>query len=420
MKRHPIWQIFGPLMIAFAGVALLLFGPHHKPDEAGAQSDAQLINKAAVSLSANVYRGQALKNEALDLGYVPFFGSSELSRMDPLHPSVLADKYDRNYQPFLLGKPGTQSLSQLMAMQTMGDNLDHKKVVFILSPQWFAKQGQNRQAFNYYKSAIGDMTWTLQATNTLVDRTTAKRLLKVTGNGGGTLQRSAWERLAKGDGLTENQRAYFEGRLHVLQNEDHYFDKLMLPNRLGKLARAEQHLPAADTAGALNRLADKLGKRHTHNRFGINNGFYKHRLKPAGIKHFKNSQRNFDYRRSPEYTDFELVLNQFAKHHINAMFILPPVNDKWAAYTGLSQSMLKQTNAKVKQQLQTQGFTNVVDLSNQGGKRYFMTDTIHLGWRGWIAVDQHVKPFLTQQQTAPHFHMKGYYLSKQWANRIVK
>ena len=82
--------------------------------------------------------------------------------------------------------------------------------------------------------------------------------------------------------------------------------------------------------------------------------------------------------------------------------------------------MLKQTNAKVKQQLQTQGFTNVVDLSNQGGKRYFMTDTIHLGWLGWVAVDQHVKPFLTQHQATPHFHMKAYFLSKQWANRIVK
>ncbi|MGL0747776.1 D-alanyl-lipoteichoic acid biosynthesis protein DltD [Secundilactobacillus paracollinoides] len=419
MKRHPIWQLIGPLVIAVIGVALLLFAPHHKTDEAGAQADASLINKAAVSLSSNVYRGQALKNEALELGYVPFFGSSELSRMDPLHPSVLADKYDRDYQPFLLGKPGTQSLSQLMAMQTFGNNLDHKKVVFILSPQWFTKQGQNHQAFNFYKTSIGDISWTLRATNTKVDRITAKRLLKVAGKGGGTMQRSAWKRLARGENLTGNQRAYFEARLHVLQNEDHYFDQLMVTNRMVKLAKAEKQLPATDNNAALTRLADRLGKRDTHNRFDISNAFYRHRLKPAGIRHFKNSQRNFDYRRSPEYTDFELVLNQFASHHTNTMFILPPVNNKWAAYTGLSQTMLRQTNAKLKQQLASQGFTNVVDLSNQGGQKYFMSDTIHLGWRGWLAVDQHVKPFLTQKQPTPHMHIKDYYLSKTWANHIV-
>lgn len=72
--------------------------------------------------------------------YVPFYGSSELSRMDALHPSVLAYKYKRNYRPFLLGGPGSQSLTHFFTMQETVNQLSNKKAVFIISPQWFTKQ----------------------------------------------------------------------------------------------------------------------------------------------------------------------------------------------------------------------------------------------------------------------------------------
>ncbi len=64
-----------------------------------------------------------------------FFGSSELSRISPFHPSVLAEKYQRNYRPFLLGAPGTQSLSQYMMMRSAGDAMKTRKssLLFLLS-----------------------------------------------------------------------------------------------------------------------------------------------------------------------------------------------------------------------------------------------------------------------------------------------
>lgn len=56
--------------------------------------------------------------------------------------------------------------------------------------------------------------------------------------------------------------------------------------------------------------------------------------------------------------------------------------------------MLRQFDKKVTYQLREQGFNNILDLSNDGGKPYFMQDTIHLGWHGWLTVDKSVKPFL--------------------------
>ena len=42
------------------------------------------------------------------------------------------------------------------------------------------------------------------------------------------------------------------------------------------------------------------------------------------------------------------------------------------------------------------GFTNIADFSTCSNERYFMADTIHLGWRGWLAVDRQVDEFMKQ------------------------
>lgn len=110
-------------------------------------------------------------------------------------------------------------------------------------------------------------------------------------------------------------------------------------------------------------------------------------------------------------------MNQFAKQDTNVLFIIPPVNAKWAKYTGLSQKMYQESVAKMEHQLTSQGFENIVDLSKDGGKKYFMEDTIHLGWNGWVAVDQAVKPFMEKPNRAYHYDLSNYFYSKKWQNR---
>ena len=40
---------------------------------------------------------------------------------------------------------------------------------------------------------------------------------------------------------------------------------------------------------------------------------------------------------------------------------------------------------KFRYQLESQGFTNIADFSKKGGDPYFVKDTIHIGWLGWLA-----------------------------------
>ena len=76
--------------------------------------------------------------------------------------------------------------------------------------------------------------------------------------------------------------------------------------------------------------------------------------------------------------------------------------------------MINDFNQKIKYQLQKQGFNNIVDLTNDGREPYFMQDTIHLGWRGWLKMDQAVDPFLSNDQPAPEYHIDNYFYNKNW------
>ncbi|MFC6254516.1 D-alanyl-lipoteichoic acid biosynthesis protein DltD [Secundilactobacillus hailunensis] len=413
--RHQLGLTIGPVLVAIIMSCLLLIYPY----KAGSYS-ASGLEKASLSQSNNVLKGQAIKTAALKNGYVPFFGSSELSRLDMTHPSVVAKKYHWSKRPFLLGKAGTQSLTHYFAMQDMTSQLKNKKAVVVVSPQWFTKKGQIPAAFSAYYSPLATAQWLLKAKNTQADQYAAKRLLKMNAFHRTSMMGKATLRIANGEQLSANQRRYLQLRLKVLHGEDHFFSAFIVKNKMRRLNNGTKKLPQSYSFTKINRLAGAMGKRNTNsNQLQIENNLYRKKLR-GKIKTLKNCQVNLDYRQSPEYSDFELMLNQFKQTNTDVLFIIPPVNAKWAKYTGLSQQMLMSTSHKIKQQLNSQGFNNVLDLTQDGNINYFMQDSIHLGWRGWLAVDQAAQPFIAKRQRTPHYQINRYYFSKNWQEKIVK
>ena len=412
MKRK-LWHIFGPVacacVLVFAGLLLPL--PLDKP------SDAE-VNDAATSLNQTVLLGQQMKGAAASRGYVPFIGSSELSRMEPFHPSVLAQKYHRGYKTLLLGGPGTQSLTQFVDNQNVYNRLRNKKAVVIISPQWFTKMGQRPDAFAYYYSPLELTGWLLAKRGGVGDRYAARRILQMKNTTG--LVHQALLNVAAGQKLSANQRFVLRLQHQLLRNEDRIFSRFDRKNHIKKINQAAKKLPSTATNAQLDQLAGKLGAKSSRsNDFGISDAFFNKRLRGKRLTRLQGSQCNFDYRRSPEYSDMQLLLKEFAKNHTQVQFIIPPVNARWADYTGLPESMMNQTVAKIKQQLRTQSFTNILDMTKDGARPHYMEDTIHLGWRGWVAVDQTVRPFLEKPQPAPKYHLSNYYFTKKWQNKVV-
>lgn len=405
-----LWLIFGPILIAMLGVVALLFWPGNY-----GYANQATVDKAAISLSPNVFKGSLMKREAFKENYVPFIGSSELSRMDPFHPTVLAEKYNRNYRPFLLGSAGTQSLTHFFSLQTVGKELTGKKAVVIVSPQWFVQRGIQRNMFSYYYSNLQTNNFLEHANpKDPMAQYAASQLLELSSGSSNTTLTEAIIRIKAGIPLTAYQKEYLKLSERLYDHEDGLFSRLFLRNNEPTINKGLESLPSQYDPQTLDDLATQLGKGETtNNQFGIENHFYSTRVKPMLAK-LKNSQTHYNYEYGPEYSDFELLLQFMARHKMKPLFVIPPVNSKWAQYTGLSENMLDNFDRKIQYQLRSQGFDQIVDMTYVGDEPYFMQDTIHLGWRGWLQLDSSVAPYLSKKVKTPEYKINKSFYTTKW------
>ena len=411
LKR--LWLILGPVFCAgFLVLALLFFYPT-KP-----KHDAKVERQAAVTLTAEGFKSRTQKNRSLtdlDQNYVPFFGSSEWLRFDSMHPSVLAEKYDRNYRPYLLGQRGAASLTQYFGMQQILPSIENKSVVYVVSPQWFTKKGYESSAFQSYFSSDQLTSFLSQQEGDTEQAYAARRLLQLYPD---VAMADILKKVSDRQALSSMERSHIEGMTSFNQKTDALFSPFtntLNQNYARFVAPQLERLPEQFSYEALEEVATADAKKATSNNdLGIDNKFYKNRLK-GKIKKLKGSQKKLSYVQSPEYNDLQLVLHQFAKSHTNVIFVIPPVNEKWMDYTGLNKERYAQAVDKIRYQLESQGFTNIADFSKDGGKPYFMQDTIHLGWNGWLAFDKAVDPFLSNPQPAPNYQLNDRFFSKEWA-----
>ena len=412
LKR--LWLILGPVICAFLMVVTLLFFYPTKQ-----RHDYQSEKRSAVTLTAGSFKGRTQKVRALTdkkHRFVPYFGSSEWLRFDSMHPAVLSEKYKRNYRPYFLGQRGAASLTQYFGMQQMLSQIENKTAVYVISPQWFTKKGYSPAAFQQYFNSDQLTSFLHQQEGDIAAQYAAKRLLQLYPT---VAMKDNVKKVSDNQKLSNFDKQYIRLISRLNNREDALFSSLFSEHNENyeKLVQPQvNRLPDKFSYSDLEKFATRDAQRNTtNNDLGIDNKFYKHRLRKR-IKKLKGTQKRFSYTKSPEYNDLQLVLNQFAKSKTNPIFVIPPVNAKWTAYTGLSQEKYQQAVKKIRYQLESQGFKNIADFSNDGGKPYFMQDTIHMGWLGWLAFDKAVNPFISNPKPAPNYQINNRFFSKEWAN----
>lgn len=412
LKR--LWRIFGPVICALVLVVVVIYCYPQ-----GRKHSYQTEKRNAVTLTTANFKSRINKTNALsdkEHRFVPFFGSSEWLRFDALHPAVLAEKYDRNYRPYFIGQRGAASLNQYLGMQQMLPELKNGTAVYVLSPQWFTKKGYNSAAFQQFFN--NDQLSSFLNQNEVDENSeyAAKRILEMKPE---IAMKSQLSKVAKGQELNAFDRTYVQFLAELNKREDALFSPFAAPNNANydkKVLPYLKELPDEFSYEALDQVAVRDAEEHTKsNSFGIDDRFYKKRLSKK-IGKLKGFQEHLSYEVSQEYGDLQLVLNQFAKSKTNVIFVIPPVNSKWMAYTGLNQEMYDATVSKIRYQLESQGFTNIADFSKDGNQAYFMQDTIHMGWKGWVAFDKAVDPFVSNPTPAPSYHLNDRFYSKDWAN----
>ena len=411
LKR--LWMIFGPVLIAGLLVCLLIFFyPTSKSYNLSKEK------RYAAAISTQSFRERFQKVRALSdpsLRFIPFFGSSEWIRFDSMHPAVLAEKYNRSYRPYFLGQAGAASLNQYFGMQQILPELENKQAVFVISPQWFTETEYEPAVFRSYFNTDQLGAFLENQSGDVSSRYAAKRLMKKYPD---VVLGDIVKKITEGEQLSEIDQTLIDTLAQFNQKQSFLFGQLSVNDGEKYRDHVEKYLkdlPDKFSYDALREIAVKDAEANTtNNDMGMENHFYDTQVK-KDLKKWKDYQKNYNFLKSSEYNDLQLVLNQFANSKVNVLFVIQPVNKKWIDYTGLNQDMYQRAVEKIRYQLESQGFTNIADFSKNGAEPYFVKDTIHIGWLGWLAFDKAVDPFLSNPTPAPAYHLNERFFSKDWA-----
>ncbi|MBK3496917.1 D-alanyl-lipoteichoic acid biosynthesis protein DltD [Viridibacillus sp. YIM B01967] len=382
MKKYA----FLPLIIAVILFLVFLFIPNKWLVFLVSDKD---VEDAKTALNPLMFQGEYMQNRLLqEPNMLPIYGSSELNRFDPFHPYNYFKANDAGFTTYLYGRGGTQSIHHFLNFAAQEKNLKDKKLVFIISPQWFTKTGVDEFHFspNYsmlqsYDLALNDELdpeLKKKAMERLLEFETVKRDFilstiyenEVTGGEKYPIKAA----LAK-------PVAFFNKKL--MEKKDLYYSVMGTPRE--KL-HANPEMVEGKSFEQLTKHADEYGsERVTTNDLSINDRYFKKKIE-FKLKELKEFRKDESYTDSPEYEDFQMVLEILKDAGAKPMFVSIPVNGKWYDYAGFPQERREEYYAKINKQVQGAGFP-LVDFTAYEYEPHFISDTIHISWKGWVYLD---------------------------------
>ena len=330
------------------------------------------------------------------------FGSSELKTFEiPTHPANFFAGKRAGFQVDLVGRGSCQSLVHAMAIGASGDSLEGKKIVLITAPQSYVEGGIAPDLFlaNFSEqqmlTLLADDDIPEDTRQYLAGRVQRLILQYNAQNGTGLQTHTAAGLLSKAwtgdDGALKTVLSpYAAISKWLLDTKDMAVSARLI--RRSEASSAEVGNYPIDWAQEEEAALAQGRLQAANNDFYMLDSYYQtyvgHRL-----SQMEGRDADVSYDVSPEYDDLRCLFDICKAKHISALFVHVPVNGKWSDYTGLT-AQRRQTYYKTVRAIAAQ-YDNItmLDLTGEEYTPYFLCDTMHLGWKGWLAVDRAMDEF---------------------------
>ncbi|WP_298199171.1 D-alanyl-lipoteichoic acid biosynthesis protein DltD [Desulfosporosinus sp.] len=342
------------------------------------------------------FQGTILQEKALQSpDILPVYGSSEFSAVSEFHPSLLFEGKPTGFAPFLVGRGGTQDIIHALNMAALGESLKGKKIALILSAQWFTPEGISPAYFIQNFSPLH--AYRLVFNSSLSAETKTSLINRLLDFPEAFEEQPTLYALLNRHLLTSQKPSFGSVRLAVrgriemaaLEAQDALktiaYARLISPKSVS--INAAVTAPPLASWQEIKEKATRQGEKMTqNNRFGILDQYYSENIQPK-LAENRNSSPHSGLYPSPEYQDLELLLNLLQETKAQPMFIIVPVNGTWYDYTGFPIEERKAYYLRAEKMIKDRGFV-VANFGDHEYDSYFLQDTMHLGWKGWVNIDE--------------------------------
>lgn len=359
--------------------------------------ESNLQKKVDVFRQGNAYTTlevPAVMKEILKNNSMLILGSSEFNPNwqigQDAFPTLFFNGEGYDLDVVIAGRGGTQSLNHAITIAAYGDEIANKKVTLIVSPQWFAPGGVSEKAFSgvflpeIYQKWMNNNTLSHKTTKAIQKRT--EELLK-------NMDGKAWDRV---NAMNHSQKTE-KPVTGITRRIENAFMELKKKYEFDKKHKEEKYIEKTKTADdidfkAMLNDAETMGKKYsTNNEFGIYDSYFNTYIR-QGLKGYRNKDAGYSYAKSKEYDDLKLFLEVCKEKGVKPMLVIVPVNGRWYDYIGHQKSERQKYYENIRNVAKEYG-AEIADFSGKEYETYFLADVMHIGWKGWVYLDESIYKF---------------------------
>lgn len=341
-----------------------------------------------------------VEQAAMEPDSLLIYGSSELKTTDICtHPAnFFADKRC-GFQVDLVGRGSCQSLVHALSIAASGDALRGKQVVLITAPQSYVAEGIAPDLFmaNFSEqqvlSMLADDTisdeikqYLSQRVQTLIAQyyeETGVSLQRYTAAG---LLTAAW---AEGDSFSAALLTpYAAASRWLLDTRDLVSARRAMAGYADAASETRPIDWEAEAAAALAQAEQMV----TNNDFYMQDAYYSTYIGQK-LPQQADKDAGLSYAQSPEYDDLRCLLDLCASKEMDVLFVHVPMHGSWNDYTGFDAEARAVYYDQVREIVEAYDNVTLLDLTQYEYEPYFLCDTMHLGWKGWLEVDRAIVAF---------------------------
>ena len=323
-------------------------------------------------------------------------GSSELANADYIaqNPANIFPNNHLASSPSLVGRAYVQDLLNGIKIGALGDSFKDKKIILIVSLQWFLDKEINRDGF---KAHFSELQFYKTMNNEKISENEKKYICtRVSNLAAGESSLAAiliysylysHENVFSKVGL-EILKPYYLLKEKFLDLKDKYLSYKAVKRFKDNISSNTKEIDWEKE----EKLAVDTGKSEcTNNDLYVYDDYYNTYLKP-NIDSLKDSFKDIDLVNSNEMKDYELFLKMCKQTGVKPYIVFMSTNGYYYDFTGLTKEKRDKFYDKLVQLANMYDF-DYLDLRDHEYEPYFFKDVMHLGWKGWLYVDRKIAEY---------------------------
>lgn len=344
-------------------------------------------------------RGGVLKDQMHKENDLMILGSSELASPVDQLPTNIFPFSGAEYDVSIYGRAYTQSLQHATIISNIQDISADDKIAIIISSQWFNDEpGIKYEDFlvNFSEKQFYDFfnNEKIKKENKIYY---AKRISDLLRSSGEYNEERVYANLYYRDNLISKigltfLSPYYKFKNYMLDIKDKVQSIKLLKNLSNK---SQKNIKEINWENEYKKAEDEGKSKVTNNDIYVDDDYYDNNLRNV-YDSLKNRLENINLLKSKELDDYKFLLEICKDNNIKPLIILMPVNGFYYDYLGFSKEKRTEFYDTLEIIAKEYDF-ETLNLQNKEYEKYYMYDVMHLGWKGWLNINEEMYKYFNER-----------------------